>query len=124
VGQQLGRRSTGAGFIAADLQAADREAQTLVAGLSEQQMNCLHHVESLQSTIFAAISSVSYQEPPVSVWCLSYFLDPHNRVVVRLPGRDVYLFTRKKATAFGPVDLEVARLHLVDPGPAEVASYV
>ena len=45
VGQQLGRRSTSAGFIAADLQAADREAQTLVAGLSEQQMNCLHHVE-------------------------------------------------------------------------------
>ena len=45
VGQQLGRRSTSAGFIAADLQAADREAQTLVAGLSEQQMNCLHQVE-------------------------------------------------------------------------------
>jgi hypothetical protein len=40
-----GARSTGAGFIGADPQAADREAQTLVAGLSDRQMNCLHRVE-------------------------------------------------------------------------------
>jgi hypothetical protein len=72
-GAAAGQAVYGAGFIAADLRAADREAQTLVAGLSEQQMNWLHHVESLKSTIFAAISSVSYQEPPVSVWRLCYF---------------------------------------------------
>jgi hypothetical protein len=108
----------------ADPQAADRDAATPVDSLSHQQMNCLHQVEFQSAVsagaVSAAISSVPYQEPAVSMWRLCYFLDPHNRIVVRLPRSDVYLFTRKKAVAFGPVDLEIARLNLVNPGTTDV----
>jgi hypothetical protein len=43
-------------------------------------------------------------------------------IVVRLPRREVHLFTREQATAFGPANLEVARLNLVDLDAADVGS--
>ena len=76
---------------------------------------------SLLVRAFSKTASISYQEPVVSVGRPRYFLDSHNCVVVRLARRDVYLFTRKKVIGFGPVDLEVARLHLVNSCAAQIA---
>jgi hypothetical protein len=64
------------------------------------------------------------------LWCFrdltcrrsACLLDLHDRIVVRLPGRDVHLFTREQATALGPVDFEIARLNLVDLDSTNVAS--
>lgn len=49
-------------------------------------------------------------------------LDFHDRVIVRLPRREVHLFTREQAIALRPVNFEVARLDLVDLDAADVAS--
>jgi hypothetical protein len=49
-------------------------------------------------------------------------LDFHECIVVRLPRREVHLFTREQAIAFRPVNFEVARLNLVDLDAADVGS--
>ena len=51
-----------------------------------------------------------------------HLFDAHDRIVVRLPRGNVELFTRKEAVAFGPVDLKIATLDLIDLGAARVAS--
>src|SRR5215831_10469179 len=54
--------------------------------------------------------------------CFRSLLDSLDRIVVRLPRREVHLFTREQAIAFGPVNLEVARLNLVNLDAADVGS--
>jgi hypothetical protein len=48
--------------------------------------------------------------------------DFHDRIVVRLPRREVHLFTREQAIAFWPVNFQIARLNLIDLGAADVGS--
>jgi hypothetical protein len=49
-------------------------------------------------------------------------LDSHCRVVVGLPGGDVYLFSREQAIALGPMDFEIARLNFIDHGPTDIGT--
>ena len=74
-------------------------------------------IHKLTSFLLAAI-----RRRDLSRCCSDCLFDSHNRIVVRLPRREVHFFTREQATAFGPVNLEVAWLNLVDLDAADVCT--